>query len=65
VGDAAGESLEPSRSALELVGGADVEHEVAVEDGDDFGWGDVFGEHFRVSGLGAAVAADKYVEPLF
>lgn len=62
--DAAGEALEPSCRALELVCRADVEHEVAVEDGDHVCGRHVLGEELRVLGLGTAVAGDEDVEPL-
>ncbi|PMB67057.1 hypothetical protein BM221_006719 [Beauveria bassiana] len=65
VGEAAGEGLEPARGALQLVGRADVEHEEAVDEGDDVGGRHVLGKKGGVFGVGAAVAADEDVEALF
>jgi hypothetical protein len=64
VGDAAWERLQPAGGALELVGCADVEHEVPVEDGDDFGGRDVLGQELAVFWFGAAVAGNEDVEAL-
>ena len=60
----AGQLLEPARRALQLVGRADVEHEVAVQDGDHLGRRHILSQELRVLGLGAAVARDKDVEAL-
>lgn len=63
--EAAGEVLDPAGGALQLVGRADVEHQVAVQDRDNLSWGHVFGQELGVSWLCAAVAADEDVEALF
>jgi hypothetical protein len=62
--ETAGELLDPSRCALELVGCPNVEHEVTVQDRDHFRRRHVFGEELGVLGLGAAVAGYKDVETL-
>ncbi|GKT86390.1 LOW QUALITY PROTEIN: cellobiohydrolase A [Colletotrichum tofieldiae] len=62
--DAARQVLEPARGALQLVGRADVEHQVPVDDGDDLRRGHVLGEQLRVLGLGTAVAGHEDVEAL-
>lgn len=64
VRQAAGEALDPARCALQLLGGADVEDEEAVEDAHDHVLGDVGGEELGVARFGAAVASDEDVEAL-
>lgn len=65
VRDAARKALEPGRRALQPVRHPDVEHEVAVEHRHHVCRGHVLGQELRVPGLGAAVARDEHVEPLF
>lgn len=62
--DTTRQSLEPSRRALQLVGCADVEHEEAVDDGDNVNRSHVAGQKLSVPGLGTTVTADVDVEAL-
>ena len=61
--DSAGEIFDPSCCSLEFVGGADVENQVAVDDGHHHIRWYVCNKQFGVSGLCTSVASNKDVEP--
>ncbi|GJC96679.1 cellobiohydrolase A [Colletotrichum higginsianum] len=63
--DAARQVLKPTRRALQLVGRADVEHQVPVDNGDHLGRRHVLGQQLRVLGLGTTVAGHEDVEARF